>query len=169
MEFRDLIINDNVTSYHVVDKDLEFFQSLFDEKIDQSIFVSDQWFEVLLQKNEQKLDCDFSFLDDFDCILISSRAQKLLSGILNQSHIEYLPCKTEEGIMYIINFTTLLEDTIMEEESEFQRSIGGIITRVTNLIFYCEAVENKTIFKIKELPYVFLYLMNLKFFAKSTI
>jgi hypothetical protein len=154
MEFRDLILNDNTTNYRIVDEDVESFRLLFDNELDNSLPVSAKWEEILLQKSEQRLDCDFCQIEEYDSLIISSKAKESLFSFLAGCNVEYLPCKTENGEYYILNITNLIEGSIMEDMSEFKKSEQGTITNVTNLIFYFESVENKPIFKIKELPYM---------------
>ena len=154
MEFRDLLLNDNVTNYKIVDEDIKSFQLLFDNELDNSIPVSIKWEEILLQKSEQKLDCDFCLIEEYDTLIISSKAKESLSSFLSDCNIEFLPCKTESGSFYILNITELIKESIIEESSEFESSEQGTITNITNLVFYFESIENKPIFKIKELPYV---------------
>lgn len=54
MEYRDLILSGNVTTYQVVDEDKECFQSTFDELIDNSMPVAEKWGGIALLKSEQK-------------------------------------------------------------------------------------------------------------------
>lgn len=80
--------------------------------------------------------------------MINSGAKELLEPFWGDHDIEYLPCKTEGGIFYLLNITRLIEDSIMEEASEFEKSDGRIINQLTNLVFYFESVEGKHLFKI---------------------
>lgn len=154
MEFRDLLLNDNITYYRVIEEDLELFQLLFDNEFDNFLPALTKWEEISLQKTEQKVDCDFCQIEEFDCILVNEKTKKFLSSFLSFCDIEFLPCKTENGYYYILHITNLIKDSIIEEDSEFEKTEQGSIINVTNLVLEYELVENKPLFKIKELPYI---------------
>ncbi|GEM_PF-3367198 len=153
MEFRNLLFNDDITLYRISESELNTFSSLF-EKMEDSLSVIDNWRELLLLKSEQKIDSDFSYIEDFDFLLISEKAKDIVASFLLDSHIEYLPCKTETNKYYILNIINLIEDSIIEDVSEFEKTDQGTITNIVNLVFYADETENKPIFKIKELPCV---------------
>lgn len=151
MEFNEIIFKDNITEYRIGEKDLDTFSTLYEE-MDQPLPVLNKWQGLILHIAEQKVNSDFSMVEEFDCIVISERAKDALFPLFDET-IELLPCTTELATVYIVNISRLIAKAISEDYSQYTASEkSGIITDVQNLVFYEDKVKNKHFFKIEELP-----------------
>lgn len=151
MEYKEIIFCDNITEYKVGEDDLEAFGSVFEE-MDQPLPILTKWQGLILHIAEQKVNSDFSIIEEFDCIVISEKAKNVLLPLFDET-IELLPCTTERAEVYLVNATKLIEKAISDEYSHYTATEkNGIITDVQNLVFHEDSVKNKHLFKIEELP-----------------
>ena len=86
--------------------------------MDQSLPVFNKWQGLILHIAEQKVNSDFSTIEEFDCIVISEKAKDVLFSLLDET-IELLPCTTEQATVYIVNISQLTAKAISEDYSHY--------------------------------------------------
>jgi hypothetical protein len=155
----------NITKYRLPCKEEEqSFLELEDKCIDIASSVFEMWKPFILMKSEQKKDTDISEIEETNCIIVNQKTKDAFSPLLEKGEIELLPFLTEIGLdkFYLLNIIGLIENALDESETDIEKDRLGVVTNIDYIRFKPEAIEGKSIFKIKELPYVIFVSDKLK-------
>jgi len=90
--------------------------------------------------------------------ILSEKALKQLVALI-QDEVEILPTIFDEGNFFIINILGVL-DCIDYDKSEYKTFSSGRIMRFEKFEFIEKAIQNKHIFRLKDLPLSYPYVSD---------
>lgn len=140
----------------------EYFVGLMNDINDEHKPV-EKWEPLVLLKKEQRIDSDFFDIYDAGAVVTSKQGAAIFEAFCAPNDFQLLPFLNDERELFLFHLITPT-DCLDKERSVFNSLDNGIITDYEGLSFNYEALKNKPVFKIPELPYTLFVTGDFKYY-----